>query len=208
MSILVYHHPFTRAATTVWMLEEVGVPYDLKFIDVMAGKHKLPEILALNPMGKLPLLTDGDVVVTESAAIGLYLADRYAPGRLAPALDDPARGTYLRWSLFAPSVIEPGAMAKMGGWEVKEGSVGWGSHEAMLTAMEQAIAGRDFILGATFSMADIIFGGTMRYMLTFKMIEARPVFTAYVERLEQRPALQRSIVRNAAVAAEHGLKFG
>ena len=59
MSILVYHHPFTRAATTVWMLEEVGVPYDLKFIDVMAGKHKLPEILALNPMGKLPLLTDG-----------------------------------------------------------------------------------------------------------------------------------------------------
>ena len=74
--------------------------------------------------------------------------------------------------------------------------------------MEQAIAGRDFILGATFSMADIIFGGTMRYMLTFKMLEARPVFTAYVERLEQRPALQRSIVRNAAVAAEYGLKFG
>ena len=208
MSILVYHHPFTRAAMTVWMLEEVGVPYDLKFIDVMAGKHKLPEILALNPMGKLPLLTDGDVVVTESAAIGLYLADRYASGRLAPALDDPARGTYLRWSLFAPSVIEPGAMAKMAGWEAKEGSVGWGSHEAMLTAMEQAIAGRDFILGATFSMADIIFGGTMRYMLTFKMIEARPVFTAYVERLEQRPALQRSIARNAAVAAEHGLKMG
>ena len=208
MSILVYHHPFTRAAMTVWMLEEVGVPYALKFVDVMAGKHKAPEILALNPMGKLPLLTDGDVVVTESAAIGLYLADRYAPGRLAPALDDPARGTYLRWSLFAPSVIEPGAMAKMAGWEGKEGSVGWGSHEAMLTAMEQAIAGRDFILGATFSMADIIFGGTMRYMLTFKMLEARPVFTAYVERLEQRPALQRSIARNAAVAAEHGLKMG
>jgi glutathione S-transferase len=208
MSILVYHHPFTRASATVWMLEEVGVPYELKFVDVMAGKHKVPEILALNPMGKLPVLTDGDLVVTESAAIGLYLADRYAPGRLAPALDDPARGTYLRWSLFAPSVIEPGSMAKMGGWAAKEGSVGWGSYEAMLTAMEHAISGGDFILGDKFSMADVIFGGTMRYMLTFKMLEPRPVFTAYVERLEQRPALQRSIARNAAVAAEHGVKFG
>jgi glutathione S-transferase len=208
MSILVYHHPFTRASATVWMLEEVGVPYELKFVDVMAGKHKVPEILALNPMGKLPLLTDDGVVVTESAAIGLYLADRYAPGRLAPALDDRARGTYLRWSLFAPSVIEPGAMAKLAGWAAKEGQVGWGSHDAMLVAMEQAITGRDFILGDTFSMADVIFGGTLRYMLTFKMIDARPVFTAYVERLEQRPALQRSNARNAAVAAEHGLKHG
>jgi glutathione S-transferase len=208
MSIVLYHHPFTRASGTVWMLEEVGVAYELKFVDVMAGEQKAPEILALNPMGKLPLLTDDGVVVTESAAIGLYLADRYAPGRLAPALDDRARGTYLRWSLFAPSVIEPGAMAKLAGWAAKEGSVGWGSHDAMLVAMEQAITGRDFILGDTFSMADVIFGGTLRYMLTFKMIDPRPAFTAYVERLEQRPALQRSIARNAAVAAEHGLKHG
>ena len=208
MSIVLYHHPFTRASGTVWMLEEVGVAYELKFVDVMAGEQKAPEILALNPMGKLPLLTDDGVVVTESAAIGLYLADRYAPGRLAPALDDRARGTYLRWSLFAPSVIEPGAMAKLAGWAAKEGQVGWGSHDAMLVAMEQAITGRDFILGDTFSMADVIFGGTLRYMLTFKMIDARPAFTAYVERLEQRPALQRSIARNAAVAAEHGLKHG
>lgn len=208
MSILVYHHPFTRASATVWMLEEVGVPYELKFIDVMAGKQKAPEILALNPMGKLPLLTDGDVVVTESAAIGLYLADRYAPGRLAPALDDPARGTYLRWSLFAPSVIEPGSMARIAGWDAKEGTVGWGAYEAMLTAMERAITGRDFLLGDKFSMADVIFGGTLRYMLTFKMLEARPTFTAYAERLEQRPALQRANARNAAVAAEHGLNAG
>lgn len=205
MSIVVHHHPFTRAATAVWMLEEVGVDYELRYVDIMAGEQKKPEILALNPMGKLPILTDGDVVVTESAAIGLYLADRYAAGRLAPALDDPARGTYLRWSLFAPSVIEPGAMAKLAQWPAKEGQVGWGSHEAMLAAMESAVAGRTFILGDTFSMADVIFGGTLRYMLEFKMIEPRPVFTSYAERLAQRPALQRAMARNAAIAAEHGL---
>lgn len=208
MSIVVYHHPFTRAAASVWMLEEVGVEYELRHVDVMTGKHKAPELVALNPMGKLPILVDGDVVVTESAAIGLYLADRYAPGRLAPALDDPARGTYLRWSLFAPSVIEPAAIAKMGGWDVKEGSAGWGSYDAGLAAIEHAISGRDYLLGDRFSMADVIFGGTLRYMLTFKMLEARPAFTAYVERLDARPAYQRATARNAAIIAEHGLNAG
>src|SRR5690606_3637869 len=71
--ITLYHHPFTRAATVVWMLEEVGTDYQLEFVDVMAGAHKAPHLLALNPMGKLPILKDDDLVVTESAAIGLYL---------------------------------------------------------------------------------------------------------------------------------------
>jgi len=205
MSLTLYHHPYTRAANVVWMLEEVGTPYELRYVDVRAGAHKAPEILALNPMGKLPILQDGELVVTESAAIGLYLADRYASGELAPALDDPARGTYLRWSFFAPSVIEPGSMAKASGWEVKESAAGWGTHQAMLAAMESALEGRSFVLGETFSMADVIFGGTIRYMLTFKMLEPRPIFEAYSERLAARPAFKRAEARNAAVSQEHGL---
>jgi len=208
MSIVLYHHPFTRAANVLWMLEEVGAPYELRFVDIMKGAHKAPELLALNPMGKLPILTDGDAVVTESAAIGLYLADRHAYGRLAPKVDDPARGAYLRWSLFAPSVIEPGAMAKMGGWTFREGQAGWGSYEAMLTTMEKVVTGRDFVLGSTFSMADMIFGGTVRYMLRFKTIEARPALTAYAERLAARPAAQRADEKNIQVAKEHDLKPG
>jgi glutathione S-transferase len=205
MSIVLYYHPYSRAANVVWMLEEVEVPYELRYVDMMAGAQKASDMLALNPMGKLPTLTDGDAVVTESAAIGLYLADRYAYGRLAPRVDDAARAAYLRWSLFAPSVIEPGAMAKLAGWSFKESQAGWGSYEAMLSAMESAIAGRTFILGDTFSMADVIFGGTLRYMLQFKMVEARPSFTAYAERLAARPALQRADARNASVREERGL---
>jgi len=205
MAITLYHHPYSRAAGVLWMLEEVGVEYDLRFVDIMKGEQKAPAILALNPMGKLPVLVDGDQVVTESAAIGLYLADRYAPGRLAPSLDDPARGTYLRWSLFAPSVIEPGSMAKAQGWTYKPGQAGWGTHDAMVDAMAFAIGEREFLLGDRFSMADVIFGGTLRYMLRFGMLEARPVFTSYVERLGQRPALQRADARNDAIAQEHGL---
>jgi glutathione S-transferase len=173
MSLVLYHHPFTRASNVVWMLEEVGAPYELRFVDIMKGAQKAPELVALNAMGKLPILTDGDAVVTESAAIGLYLADRHAYGRLAPKVDDPARGAYLRWSLFAPSVIEPGAMAKQAGWTFKESQAGWGSHEAMMTSIERAVTGRDFVLGSTFSMADVIFGGTVRYMLMFKMLDRR-----------------------------------
>jgi glutathione S-transferase len=206
MAITLYHHPFSRASGVVWMLEEVGVPYELRFVDIMKGAHKAAEIVALNPMGKLPILVDGEAVVTDSAAIGLYLADRYAPGRLAPTLDDAARATYLRWSLFAPSVIEPGSMAKAANWQFKPSQAGWGDHESMLRAMESAVSGREFLLGDQFSMADVIFGGTVRFMLRFNMLEARPAFVAYTERLAARPALQRADARNLAIAKEHGLQ--
>ena len=205
MAITLYHHPFSRAAGVLWFLEEVGVDYELRFVDIMAGEQKSAEIVALNPMGKLPILTDDEQVVTEVAAIGLYLADRYALGRLAPQPDDPARGTYLRWAFFAPSVIEPGSMAKMAGWTYKPGQAGWGTHEAMLDSMQSAIEGREFLLGDQFSMADCVFGGTLRYMLRFNMLEARPAFTAYADRLGARPAVQRADARNAAIIAERGL---
>jgi glutathione S-transferase len=208
MSIVLHHHPFSRAANVVWMLEEVGVEYELRWVDIMAGEQKKPELLALNPMGKLPVLVDGDVVVTESAAIALYLADRHAPGRLAPALDDPARGAYLRWSFFAPSVIEPGSLAKMSGWEFKPGQAGWGTYDAMLAAIDHALSRGDYLLGDRFSMADVVFGGTLRYMLRFQALPASPLVKAYAERLGARPALQRAEAKNVEIAKAHGLIQG
>lgn len=207
MSIVLFHHPFSRAANVVWMLEEVGVPYELRFVDIMKGDQKSPELLALNPMGKLPTLTDGDAVVSESAAIGLYLADRHSYGTLAPKVDDPARAAYLRWSLFAPSVIEPGLMAKHSGWSFKDGQAGWGAFDAMLAAMEHAVSDRDYLLGDKFSMADVIFGGTIRFMLDFKMLEARPTFVAYADRLRGRAASKRADAKNQQIMQEHDLKM-
>jgi glutathione S-transferase len=205
MGVVLYHHPHTRAAGVVWMLEEVGVAYELKFVDLRDKAQKSPELLALNPMGKIPVLTDGSAVVTESAAIALYLADRYAPGRLSPKLDDPKRGTYLRWSLFAPSVIEPNALARLGGWTYGEGQAGWGSTEAMLAAIHGALVPGPFLLGDQFSMADVVFGGTLRYMLRFKMIDRQEAFAQYVARLEERAALQKADAINAKVVADQGL---
>lgn len=206
MALTLHYHPYSRAAGTIWALEEAGVPYELKVVDIMKGAQKQSEFLAINPMGKLPTLVDGDVVVTESAAIALYLADRYAAGRLAPALDDPRRGTYLRWSFFAPSVIEPAVMAKGAGWEVKEVSAGWGNYASMMAATEGALAKGPFLLGDGFSMADVVLGGLLRFLMMFKQIDATPAFSAYVERLDSRPAYQRADARNQAMRKELGLQ--
>ncbi|MFO0561994.1 MAG: glutathione S-transferase family protein [Polyangiales bacterium] len=205
MTITLYHHPFSRASTVVWMLEEVGVPYELSYVDFTTGAQKKPDFLAINPMGKLPTLVDGDVVATEVAAIGLYLADRYAHGKLAPALDDPARATYFRWALYAPSVIEPGSVAKASKWEFKASQVGWGDYASMLETIERAVSHGDFLLGERFTMADVIFGATLRYMLRFNMIEPRAAYRAYIDRLEARPALARADAINARIAKEHNL---
>jgi glutathione S-transferase len=200
-----YHHPYSRAAGVVWTLEEVGEPYELVFTDIMKGAQKGEDVVALNPMGKVPLLVDGDAVVTEAAAIALYLADRYASGRLAPRLDDPRRGAYFRWTLFAPSVIEPGSMAKAGGWQYKSGQAGWGDYEAILAAIEHALRTGPFLLGDMFSIADVVFGGTLRFMTRFGMMTASPAVAAYIARLDARPALLGSDAKNNEIAKAHGL---
>jgi glutathione S-transferase len=204
-TLLLHYHPFSRAAGVVWMFEELGVPYELQFVDFNAAQNRTPEFLRVNPMGKLPTLVDGDTIVTESAAIGLYLADRYGYGTLAPKVDDAARATYLRWSLYAPSVIEPAAYAHMAKWEFRAAQAGWGRYEDVLDSIESAIGDGPYLLGERFSMADVIFGGTVRYMLAFKMLDPRPSFERYVERLSARPASQAAQAKNTAMTAKHGL---
>ena len=206
MALTLYYHPYSRAAGTIWALEEAGVAYDLQVVDIMKGEQKRPDVVSKNAMGKVPTLVDGDLVISEAAAIALYLADRYAPGQLAPALDDPRRGTYLRWSFFAPSVIEPAVMTKHSGWEVKDSAAGWGTYDAMLAAAEGAIAKGPFLLGEQFSMADVVFGGTLRFMIGFKQIEPSPAFTAYVERLDARPAALRAEAKNVQMRKSLGLQ--
>lgn len=208
MTITLHHHPMTRAANVLWMLEEAGCDYTLEYVDIMGGAQKSEDFTAINPMGKIPTLVDGDIVVTEAAAIALYLADRYALGRLAPKPDAPERGTYLRWSFYAPSVIEPGCMAKGADWKYGAAQAGWGTYEDMLDTISGAIGDGPFLLGETFSMADVVFGGTLGFMTMFDMIEKRPEYMAYVERLNARPASVRAREKNEAIIEERGLNAG
>lgn len=206
MTITLLHHPYSRASNTIWALEEIGVDYTLEYVDMTKNEQKSDAVRARNPMGKLPTLIDGDVVVTEAAAVALYLADRYAAGTLAPALDAPERGTYLRWSFYAPSVIEPGCLAQMSKWEYRPGAAGFGTYAEMLDTISVAIGEGPWLLGDRFSMADVVFGGTVRYMTAFGMLEKRPEYMAYVERLSARPAAQKARAINDRIIEERGLK--
>jgi glutathione S-transferase len=205
VELKLYHHPYSRAAGVLWMLEELGLPYQLEYVDINQKELQSPEFRARNPMGKLPTIVDRGVTVTEAAAIGIYLADRYSYGNLAPKIDDPARATYLRWIAFAPAVMEPGCYAHMAKWECRPSSVGWGTYENMLTSIEEAVGKGPWLLGDRFSMADITFGGTLRFMLRFKMIDPRDSFVAYAQRLDARPSSIAAEAKNAAIAKEHGL---
>lgn len=204
--LVLYHHPFSRAATVVWMLEELGLPYELRYVDLFAGEQRKPEFRAINPMGKIPVLFDSDTIVTEVAAIGLYLADRYSMGTLAPRPDEPARGPYLRWSTFPAAVIEPAAMAKTGDWKYGAGQAGFGDFDSMSKTIDVAIGAGPWILGERFTMADLIFGSTVRYLMRFKMLEPSPAISAYVERLNARPAAARADAKNAEIVEARGLK--
>lgn len=192
----------------MWVLEEAGVDYSLEYVELRQGVQKKPGFKGMNRMGKLPTLVDGDVVVTEAAAIALYVADRYALGRLAPEPGAPERGPYLRWSFFAPSVIEPGCMAKASKWEYRAGSAGWGSYEEMLDTVSGAIGDGPWLLGETFTMADVVFGGTIGWMTMFGMLEKRPEYMAYVDRLHARPAYEKSREINDRIIKERGLEMG
>jgi glutathione S-transferase len=185
----------SRAFVPLWALEELGVPYELVDTDIRTKKHKAPAYLAINPMGKVPALDDGGVIVTETPAICLYLADKYGAGTLAPGFGDPARGPYLKWCVFATAVFEPACWVPPALTEADRSGYGWGSRDTMFAALEQGLTPGPWLLGERFSMADVALGGLFAIAYFNTRIPDRPVFAAYNERLNARPAYQRAAAR-------------
>lgn len=194
-TITFYHNPMSRSRVTHWMLEEIGAPYEVKLLDLEKREHKSPEYLAINPMGKIPTIVHRGTVVTETGAIITYLADAFPAAGLAPALDDPKRGTYLRWLFFVGSCIEPAMTDKAFARPAPErpGSVGYGTFEDTMAAIETAIAPGPYILGDEFSAADLYVSAMLGYGMMFKMIDPTPTFEAYVARCNERPAFHRAL---------------
>ncbi len=201
MSDLVFYtHPQSRGRIAHWMLEEVGEPYRTVWLDY-GSTMKAPEYLALNPMGKVPALRDGDTAVTESAAICAYLADRFPQRRLAPPPGDPARAAYYRWMFFTAGPLEMATTARTLGWQVPEGRsrmVGFGSYADALDALETALRPGPYVCGEQFTAADVVLGSALGWGLMFGTVDRRPSFEAYATRLQQRQAAQRANALNEA----------
>lgn len=193
-SVILYTNPMSRGRIVRWMLEETGIPYETRVLG-FAGAMKTPDYLALNPMGKVPTLVHGSVVVTECAAICAYLADAFPAAGLAPAPQDPARGAYYRWLFFGAGPVEQAVTDRALGLQVpddKRAMVGYGSYGAMLDGLEAAVSAGDYLLGDRFSAADVYVGAQIGWGLQFGTIEARPAFETYWTRLAARPAHVRA----------------
>jgi glutathione S-transferase len=189
----IFWAPQSRAARAVWMLEELGRQYEMEQVDIRA-EHRRDniEFRGASPMGKVPALIDGDVAMAESAAICLYLADRYSRGLLAPDLTDPRRGRFLYWLMYTPAVIEPAMSEKFNKVPPNRQRSGWGDFDLMIETWERGLGTDDWILGADFSAADVMLGSSAIFLSLFDMLPASPVLEAYAARCRSRPAYQRS----------------
>lgn len=194
-----YWSPQTRSARALWMLEEAGVDYELELVDIRnVEREDSQEFLAASPMGKVPALVDGDVKMSESAAICLYLADRYSAGDLAPAIDDPQRGKFLYWLMYTPAVIEPSMSEKFSGAETNRYRAGWGDFDLMIETLQQGLAGKTWILGERFTAADVMLGSSTVFLRLFDMLPDSELLNAYADRCLARPAYQKVMALNKA----------
>ena len=189
-----YYHPMSRAVTTLWMLTELEVEHEQIIIDFPSGENRAAPFSAINPMCKIPTLVDGDTIVTETAAICAYLADKFPEKGFAPELTSPLRGVYYRYMFFPGTTLEPMFTFKQLGVEdYPSQSAGWGDEERCLDAIESMTPECNWALGEQFTTADIVFGGTLDFAMQFGWIkEPSPKVAAYVKRIKARSAYIKS----------------
>lgn len=202
-ALTLYHAIPSRSSIVRWMLEEIGEPYELEILNLSKGEQLGPDYLAINPMGKVPALKHGDVVITEAAAICTYLADAFPDAELNVPIGDPRRGPYLKWLFFGPGCIEPAITDKAAPRQEqpRRGMLGYGDFETVMNVVAKAVAPGPYLLGDQFTAADVVIGATLRWGMMFKLVPERPEFAAYVGRLTERPAAQRATRLDQELAA-------
>jgi glutathione S-transferase len=194
-----YGCPNSRSLRAVWALEEAAADYEYVPVDLFKGEARTPEFLALNPAGKLPVLVDGGLTLTESAAIVNYVSDRFPASKLVPQ-SAAARADCLRWMFFATTELEQPlwtiakhrfALPKARRVGGIENTAQW---EFAIAAqqLDTAVGEREFICGNAFTGADILLAHTLAWARSAKITLESPRLTAYMERLLARPALARA----------------
>ena len=192
--LVFYTNPRSRGRIVRWMLEEIGQPYRTEVLDY-GTTMKSPAYLAINPMGKVPALRHGDAVVTEAAAICAYLADAFPQAKLAPPPGDRLRAPYYRWMFFGAGPLEASVTNKTFGFVVapeREASVGYGTFDRVMKVLEEAVSAGNYLVGDSFTAADLYLGSQIGFGLMFGTMEKRPAFTSYWQRLSGRPAYARA----------------
>ena len=201
--LTLYHASPSRSSIALWMLEEVGEPYDIKLLKLSAGDNMKPDYLAINPMGKVPALGHGGTIITELAAICTYLADEFPARKLNVPIGTPRRGVYLKWLFFNPGCLEPAVIDRAAPRKepARRGMLGYGDFDTTMNVLAMAVAQGPFLMGEQFTAADVLIGANIRWGMVFKMIPERKEFTDYVARLVARPAAQRAEAKDKEMSA-------
>ena len=200
--LTLYHAVPSRSMVSRWMLEEVGEPYDVHLVSLAKGENRAADHLAVNPMGKVPALRHGDVVITENAAICTYLADAFPKAGLSVPIGDPRRGVYLKWLFFGPSCVEPAVIDRAAPRkeEARRAMLGYGDFDTVMNVLAKAVTPGPFLMGEQFTAADVIIGSGLRWGTMFKLIPERKEFTDYIARFADRPALKRATAKDDELA--------
>ena len=190
--LIFYTNPQSRGRIARWMLEEVGADYRTEVVEY-GTEMKSPPYIDINPMGKVPAISHGGHVVTETAAICAYLADAFPDAGLAPTPEE--RGAYYRWLFFAAGPLEAAVINHHLGFQVpaeREGMIGYGTYGTVMDVLESELAKTDYAAGSRFTAADVYLGAHIGWGFQFGTIEKRTSLVDYFARLEGRPARQRA----------------
>lgn len=187
--LTLYHSPQTRGTGVLFLLEELGVPYQLKLVDLKQGENYQPAFLAINPLGKFPTLAHNGTVVTEQVACYLHLADLFPEKGLAPTMDDPRRGAYMRWMAYYGSSFEPAVIERALEREPGDRSMmAYGTFEDMQKTIFDQIAKGPYLLGETPYAVDLLWGIALRWCRQFGLIDTNEAVDDYIARITSRPA--------------------
>ncbi|BBE73733.1 glutathione S-transferase family protein [Oharaeibacter diazotrophicus] len=200
--VTLYYNHHSRAVGTRVLLEELGAPYDVRFLDLEADDQLKPDFLAVNPMGKVPTIVHRGAVVTEQVAVTIYLADAFQGAGLAPAIGDPLRGPYLRWIAFEGSCFEPAIMDRYLKREPAPRSMSpFADPDTTIRTILDRIAEGPYLLGERFSAADVLWGVSLDWITRFGLLERTPALGAYLDRVTNRPAFLRVAKTTAEIEA-------
>jgi glutathione S-transferase len=202
-TITLFHAPNSRSTGTLILLEELGVPYDLRVVNMKAGEQRQAAYLAVNPMGKVPAILHRDVLVTEQVAIYIYLADLFPQAALAPGVNDMRRGSFLRWMVFYASCFEPAVVDVAMKREPGPANMSpYGNFDIMMSTLTAQLQAGPYLLGQDFSAADVLWGTALQWTTGFGLVPASPAIKAYIERISSRPAVDRVRQKDAALAEQ------
>ena len=196
--LTLYHAPRSRSFRSLWLLEEIGQPYELKNVSIRRGDGSgARDPSNPHPHGKVPALRHDGTTVFETPAIALYLTDAFPAAGLGPKAGDADRGAYLSWLAYYTGVFEPSLTAKFLKIQHIYGTFGWGPFEEVLEFVTRTLEAQPYFLGDKFSAVDIVIGGSLPLLMSRGIVPESEVLKNYAERATARPAFQRAQAKDA-----------